>query len=200
MRIGSELHLEIGKWYLRHRRDGRSSAVAHCPGRVRHVCAVWRTGAAPCAPHPSVSDSNESAATERTVFEFPDRQRQRQRQAERGLDTETDKSYVQVDAPVGRRKVTCTGSLLKVIFPRTQLTRRLFVYSTRCCLLPAANSSGQWAGPTTADRDRANGSQCCPSTAPNPSPSPSPAASRLCCMQIFGCLLFSAVASASSTI
>lgn len=48
------------------------------------------------------------------------------------LEKETDKSYVQVDAPVGRRKVTCTGSLLKVIFPRTQLTRRLFVYSTRC--------------------------------------------------------------------
>lgn len=78
-----------GKWYLRHRRDGRSSAVAHCRGRVRHVCAVWRTGAAPCAPHPSVSDSNESAVTEgsrKKRFLYCQAETERERETDRDGD------------------------------------------------------------------------------------------------------------------
>jgi len=54
----------VGGWeYLRRRRVGRSSAAARCRGPGHRVCAAWRRAAAPCAPHPSVSDSNEPAMT-----------------------------------------------------------------------------------------------------------------------------------------
>lgn len=178
--------------------DVRSSAVSHCRVRVHHVCAVWKTNAAPCAPHPSVSDSNEPEMTEEPFVETTDRQT-KDIGTEGQIGRETAKSYVQVAA----------GGQAEVIFPRSQLGAQIVCLQqqswpeTATAIAAAQVASGQGRRPQTA-----NGSQGCPSTglasssAAEAAPSPTPpasssssccwlrSASRLCCMQIFWLPLF----------